>query len=159
MSTTTERTTVLRTTSDDTRFRDLVARLDQDLALRNGDSNAFFAQFNGVDRIHHVVVILRESEPVGCGAFKPFDHDTVELKRMYTAPEHRQAGIGSKVVNELEQWADELGYTRCVLETGKKMTEAIALYTKRGFTSIPNYGPYVGVEDSVCFGKRIGPEP
>jgi putative acetyltransferase len=154
MSTTTERTTVLRTTSDDTRFRYLVAKLDQDLARRNGDSNAFFAQFNGVDRIHHVVVVLRDGEPVGCGAFKPFDQDTVELKRMYTAPEHRQTGIGSKVVNELEQWAGELGYTRCVLETGKKMTEAIALYTKRGFTSIPNYGPYVGVLESTCFEKR-----
>lgn len=159
MSTTTERTTVLRTTSDDIRFRDLVAKLDQDLALRNGDSNAFFAQFNGVDRIHHVVVVLREGEPVGCGAFKAFDPDTVELKRMYTAPEHRQTGIGSMVVNELVQWAGELGYTRCVLETGTKMTEAIALYGKRGFSRIPNYGPYVGVEDSVCFEKRLSPRP
>jgi putative acetyltransferase len=152
-----ERAILVRTTSDDPTFRSLVTRLDQDLAARNGESNDFFAQFNKVDHIRHVVVLMYGDQPIGCGAFKPVDPDTVELKRMYTAPERRQQGVGSMVLNELERWAGELGYARCVLETGKKMTEAVALYSKHGFTSIPNYGPYAGVEDSVCFAKRLAP--
>jgi len=155
MFTTPEPVTLVRTTSDDPAFRNLVDRLDQDLATRNGESNAFFAQFNKVDHIQHVVVLMSGDQPIGCGAIKPFATDTVELKRMFTAPERRQQGVGTMVLSELERWAGELGYRHCVLETGKKMTEAIALYSKHGFTLIPNYGPYAGVEDSVCFAKRL----
>lgn len=147
--------TVRRTTSDDNDFRALVVRLDMDLAQRNGDSNAFFAAHNALTPITQVVVVLQGGIPLGCGAFKPFDHGAVEIKRMYTAPEHRQRGIGSLVLHELERWAQELGHVRCVLETGRMMPEAIALYQKRGYLLIPNYGPYAGVEDSVCFEKRF----
>ncbi len=59
------------------------------------------------------------------------------------------------MLGELERWAQQLGYQRCVLETGKKQPEAIALYTRRGYHLIPNYGQYVGVESSVCFEKRF----
>jgi ribosomal protein S18 acetylase RimI-like enzyme len=55
-------------------------------------------------------------------------------------------------------WAKELGYGKCVLETGKQMTEAVALYQKSGFKLIPNYPPYTHVEDSVCFEKGIDDE-
>ncbi len=53
------------------------------------------------------------------------------------------------------KWASELGYTSCVLETGKRQPEAIALYTKNGYKIIPNYEQYEGVENSVCFRKII----
>ncbi len=56
---------------------------------------------------------------------------------------------------ELEKWAAELGYNKCVLETGKKQPEAIALYKRSGYKIIPNYGQYIGIENSVCFEKAI----
>jgi GNAT superfamily N-acetyltransferase len=74
---------------------------------------------------------------------------------MYTRPGARGKGIASLVLAELERWAGELSYGRCVLETGKRQPEAIALYKKRGYTSIPNYGQYIGVDNSVCFEKEI----
>jgi len=55
----------------------------------------------------------------------------------------------------LEHWAVELGYKKCVLETGKRQPDAIALYTKQGYESIPNYGQYMGMENSVCFEKEL----
>lgn len=145
----------VRTTSADPAFRVLVNDLDRYLAMRNGDADAFFAQFNKVDTIQNVVVVHDGDVPVGCGAFKPFGDDAVEVKRMFTSPDHRQRGIASLVLNALEQWARELGFQRCVLETGTMLHDAIALYSKHGYSTIPNYGPYVGVESSVCFEKVL----
>lgn len=149
------RYSVIRTTSQDPAFRELVALLDMDLAARNGDNNAFFAQYNKLEHIQHVVMVAHGERPVGCGAFKPFDGDAVEMKRMFTMPGHRRQGIGSTVLHALEQWAMELGQVRRVLETGKNMTEAVALYGRHGYRLIPNYGPYIGVVDSLCFEKVL----
>ena len=86
---------------------------------------------------------------------KEFSNDTMEVKRMYVIPSSRKKGIASRILKELEIWALELSYARCVLETGKKQPEAIELYKKSGYTSIPNYGQYAGVKNSVCFEKVL----
>lgn len=146
---------VIRTDSSDPAFRTLVIALDKDLAIRDGDDHAFFAQYNKIDSIKHVVVVMDGPNPAGCGAFKPFEIGAVEIKRMYVPPTHRQRGIATLVLRELERWAEELNYKRCVLETGEKQPEAIALYTKCGYRVISNYGQYIGVESSVCFEKEL----
>lgn len=146
---------VMRTDAGDAAFRTLVEALDRDLAIRDGKDHGFFAQFNTLHAIRHVVIVRDGAEAVGCGAFKPFAEDAVEIKRMYVPPAHRKRGIASLVLRELEQWAGALGHARCVLETGQKQPEAIALYTKSGYRVIPNYGPYIGVTSSVCFEKRL----
>jgi GNAT superfamily N-acetyltransferase len=74
---------------------------------------------------------------------------------MYVPPVHRGKGIASVVLKELEVWAKELSYSKAILETGKKMVEAIRVYEKNSYSIIPNYGQYVGVEESVCFEKRL----
>lgn len=142
-----------RTDAGDPAFRALVAELDRDLAIRDGKDHAFFAQFNTLDSIKHAVVAYLGGTPVGCGAIKEFDHGSMEVKRMFTASAYRGKGIGSFILNELENWTRELGYTRCVLETGETQPEAIALYKKNGYTVIPNYGQYADVVTSVCFEK------
>jgi GNAT superfamily N-acetyltransferase len=145
----------IRTTSEDAEFRTLVALLDQDLALRNGDEHAFYAQYNKVDALKQVVVAYVDGAPVGCGAIKAFEPGVAEVKRMYTQPEQRGRGIAQQVLAELETWAAELGFNECILETGKKQPEAIRLYQKSGYQTIPNYGQYAGVENSVCMKKSI----
>lgn len=144
-----------RTTSENPDFHTLVQLLDQDLAERDGAEHGYYAQFNTIASLQHVVVAYQENEPVGCGAFKPFDTEAVEVKRMYVQPLHRQQGVAQAVLGELERWAAELGYTACVLETGKRQPEAIALYHRRGYADTPNYGQYVGVENSVCMRKLL----
>lgn len=74
---------------------------------------------------------------------------------MYVPTAHRGQGIASKILCSLMDWANELGYNRCVLETGDDMLPAITLYKKHGFIQIPNYGQYVDVKNSVCFEKYI----
>ena len=147
--------TITRTTSDDPDFIQLVRLLDADLAKRDGEEHSFYAQFNKIDKIKHVVVAYEDGKPVGCGAIKAYAADTMEVKRMYVAPEGRKKAIATRILSELENWASELSYAKCILETGKKQPEAIGLYKKNGYKLIPNYGQYAGVENSVCFEKQL----
>lgn len=146
-----------RTTTADPAFAELVRQLDAELAIRDGEEYAFYAQFNGLDDRAYAVVAYAEEVPVGCGAIKPFAGDTVEVKRMFVDSAHRNKRIASRVLQELEAWATELGYTRSVLETGKRQPEAVALYHKNGYERIANYGQYAGVENSLCFEKHLTP--
>ncbi len=145
-----------RTDSSDSDFLALVQLLDHTLAVLDGEEHAFYAQYNKVVAIRHVVVAYQAGRPVGCGAIKPLEAaGTVEVKRMYVEVAARGHGIATAVLAELEGWARELGYARCILETGKKQPEAIALYAKSGYRRIPNYGQYLHVENSVCFEKSL----
>ena len=148
-------TTLTRTNSDNPDFQKLVVLLDQDLAIRDGADHTFYAQYNKITAIKHAVVAYKQDIPVGCGAIKRFSEQAAEVKRMYVLPEYRGQGIAAEILAELEKWAHELGYTDCVLETGKKQLEAIHLYQKSGYNIIPNYGQYLGVENSVCMTKNI----
>ena len=146
---------IMRTYSDDQDFIDLVKNLDADLAERDGNDHSFYAQFNKIDKIKYVVVAYENSKPMGCGAIKEYAPNTMEIKRMYTSPESRGTGIATKVLTELEIWATELSYEKCILETGKKQPEAIGLYEKNGYKLIPNYGQYAEIENSLCFEKVV----
>jgi len=147
--------TLNRTNSTDPDFLKLVSLLDADLAVRNGDNHFFYSQFNKLDKIRHVLVAYEDGEPAGCGAIKEYAPDTMEVKRMFVVPAHRRKGIAENVLKELESWAAELSYRKCILETSLKQQEAIGLYRKRGYRLIPNFGQYAGVENSICFVKQI----
>jgi putative acetyltransferase len=144
-----------RTHSSDSDFQQLVVELDKDLAIRDGDEHAFFTQYNQITHIQHVVVAYQNEMAVGCGAIKQYDDTTMEVKRMFILPEYRGKGFASMVLGELEKWALELGFHSCILETGKKQPEAIALYQKSRYLQIPNYGQYALVQSSVCFEKKL----
>jgi putative acetyltransferase len=146
---------LIRNDSTHNDFIELVKHLDKDLAERDGNEHSFYAQFNKIDKIKHVVIAYENDTPVACGAIKEYASGTMEVKRMYTHPEFRGKGIASKVLQELERWAKELGYNKCILETGKKQPEAVQLYQKNGYHFIPNYGQYAEVENSVCFEKVL----
>lgn len=146
---------IKRTNSDDPDFIGLVKFLDADLAKRDGNEHAFYAQFNKIDKIKYAVVAYENDDPVGCGAIKEFSLNMMEIKRMYTSPGNRGKGIATKILIELEKWARELSFEKCILETGKRQSEAIALYKKNGYQLIPNYGQYAGIENSLCFEKEM----
>lgn len=148
---------LVRTTSENSDFQQLVQLLDRDLAQRDGDEHGFYAQYNKITLIRHAVVAYAGDEPVGCGAFKEYAPDSVEIKRMFVQPAHRQRGVAQAVLAELETWAAELGYASCVLETGKRQPEAIALYQRSGYVFTPNYGQYIGIDNSVCLRKTLAP--
>ena len=146
---------IIRTHSEDPNFIKLVSSLDAELAVRDGDDHAFYDQFNKIDKIKYVVVAYDHDRAIGCGSIKEFQKSIMEIKRMYTAPESRGKGMASIVLQELEKWAAELSYKKCILETGINQPEAIKLYKKNGYVLRSNYGQYAGVETSFCFEKIL----
>jgi putative acetyltransferase len=145
----------VRTNSENIDFVELVARLDNLLAEMDGRDHDFYNQYNKIDKIKHVVVAYSGEIPVACGAIKEFDRKTMEVKRMFTVESHRGKGLAKQVLTELENWALELGYSKCILETGLRLPDAMRLYQRNGYHQIPNYGQYVEMENSICFEKKL----
>ena len=136
-------------------FQQLVALLDAELAIRDGDDHAFYHQFNGIESLDHVIIAYDKGQPVGCGAFKARNNQQVEIKRMFVLTAARKKGYASAILTTLETWAAKEGYSEAILETGKAQIEALSFYPKQGYTVIANFAPYVGVENSVCFSKSL----
>ncbi len=147
--------TPLRTTPANPAYKKLIPLLDAELAVTDGEDHAFYDQFNKSDTIKYVIVLFENKNPIGCGAIKKFAPGVIEVKRMFVLREKRGKGYAFRILNELETWAGELGFRKCILETGINQPEALALYKKSGYKPIENYGQYAGVEKSFCFGKSL----
>src|ERR1700712_3192084 len=99
-----------RTDSNDPDFLVLVGLLDKDLLDRYGDLQSTYDRYNHLLNLDTVLVAYRDDIPVGCGCFKKFDDDAVEVKRMFVKPEARSKGTASQILAELEVWANEKGF-------------------------------------------------
>ena len=121
-----------------------------------GSSSIWFKQIRYFQKDFNVLLLdLRGHGKSNPKFFKAFNKNSVEIKRMFTSPETRGKGIATLILKELENWASELDYSICVLETGIRQTEAVALYRKNSYKIISNYGQYEGIENSLCFEKNI----
>ena len=145
----------IRTNSKNKDFMNLVKELDAYLKITDEEEHDFYNQFNNIDVLKEVVVTYVSGIAVGCGAIKKFDNSAVEVKRMFVLKENRGTGVAQKLLVALENWARELGYRKCVLETGIRQIEAVKFYKKCTYKVIPNYGQYNGMENSICFEKEI----
>lgn len=143
---------LVRTNSDNKDFQLLTQIFDEYLIEIDGDEKDFFAQYNQIF-INNVLICYENEKPIGCGAFKKIDEQTAELKRMFVLPNERGKGIATTILNELEKWIIESGYSSCILETSQKLEKAINLYKRNGYNEIPNYGQYIGVASSLCMKK------
>ena len=74
---------IIRTDSKNTDFRALIFELDAYLKITDGDDHEFYNQFNTLEKIKDVVIAYQGKNAIGCGAFRAFDVNTVEVKRMY----------------------------------------------------------------------------
>ncbi|XER14199.1 hypothetical protein SATMO3_44810 [Sporomusa aerivorans] len=136
-------------------FIKLVQCLDTELHSRYGQLQQEYDKHNTLENIQDVVLLYQDGIPVACGAFKKYDSNTVELKRIFVQPRHRGQGLAKQLIQYLEALAAEQNYTWAVLETGIKQPEAIHLYSSRGYEIINNYGPYSENENSVCMKKAL----
>jgi putative acetyltransferase len=144
---------IVRTNSENPDFRNLIRSLDLELWSRYETGQAVYDKYNKIENNNTVVLVYLNSEAIGCGCIKKYSENVAEIKRMYVKPTARGKGIAIMIVDELERWAKELGFTKAVLETGVKQPEAIRLYEKLGYFNTEKYGPYVEMEMSVCMSK------
>jgi ribosomal protein S18 acetylase RimI-like enzyme len=91
-----------------------------------------------------LLVATMRSEPVGCGALKFHGSEPTEIKRMWVADSARGAGLGRRLLAELEAHAAQSDSDVVHLETNESLTEAIAMYRSAGYTEVPRFSdePY-----------------
>ncbi|WP_029117917.1 GNAT family N-acetyltransferase [Mycobacterium sp. URHB0044] len=102
-----------------------------------------------------MLIGLRDGRPVTGGAFRRFDPETAELKRIWTDSAHRRQGHGKALLTELEKAIAAAGYRRIYLTTGDRQPEAEALYLATGYRRLPEPLPADGEVYPVAFSKEL----
>lgn len=95
---------------------------------------------------------------LGIAALVVKSDGAAELKRMFVHEDSRGQGLASTLLTAVEQAASANGVTLLQLETGPLQHAAIALYERREYARIPNFGDYVGDPYSVCYAKTLTPQ-
>ncbi len=141
-------------------FRKFCEDSDKEFGVRYPDFQHNFVPYNKIDESARIIVVYDDEDAIGCGCFRnTMEQICIEIKRMYVRPDRRGVGLARRILLELETWAVEQGYTQSILETGLNQPEAIALYARAGYRIIPNYPPYVDVEESICMKKNLTNSP
>jgi ribosomal protein S18 acetylase RimI-like enzyme len=95
-----------------------------------------------------LLLAYHDGRVAGCVALRPLDRQIAEMKRLYVRPDYRGKGVGRALVDGVIAEARNIGYERMRLDTiESSMTDAIALYRRRGFREIAPYrtNPVAGV--------------
>lgn len=110
-----------------------------------------FAAPNGI-----FLILQRDGQTIGGGAFMRHDADTAEFKRIWTRSDLRRQGLARRIVLELEDHAARLGFTRVYLTTGFRQPEAVGLYRGLGYRTLfdPDLPPELYA--TLPFEKHIG---
>ena len=84
--------------------------------------------------------VVEEDEKVlggaGISPLRDGDNNICELQKMYFHKSIRGRGIGRKLIEICLNFAIEIGYEKCYIETMPNMIDAQKLYKKKGFQYI-----------------------
>lgn len=136
-------------------FKKLVRTLDDEYEEQFGEIALKYRPYHSLEDIQTAVVAFCDRLPVGCGGFRGYRQDTVEIKRMFVRKDYRRRGIAEGIIEKLEEEAVKKGYRRAVLETGVEMEPAIRLYQKLHYHVIPNFDQYENDEICLCMEKEL----
>lgn len=137
--------TVLYTTPLDPRAKPLIDELIHEYDSRYG---TYFSEEGAAAELNryppaafappvgNFILLLRDGETIGGGAFMRYDERTAEFKRIWTRSDLRRQGLARKVLVELEVLAAQQGYSRVYLTTGFRQPEAVGLYLNNGYTAL-----------------------
>ncbi len=100
-------------------------------------------------------VARQDGVPAGCGGVQVYGTEYGEVKRMFVRPQFRGLGLAKLMLEHLEQYTREHHIHLLRLETGIHQTEAIGLYERMGFQSIPPFGEYIDDPLSKFFEKKL----
>ena len=102
-----------------------------------------------------MLIGLIDGQPVTGGAFRRFDADTAELKRIWTDSRYRRRGYAKALLIELEKEIAARGYTRIYLTTGDRQPEAEELYLSTGYRRLDEPLPGDGEVYPLAFIKTL----
>jgi putative acetyltransferase len=136
--------------------RALIAELDRYLsALCPVESNHLLSVEALRDPDVTFLVARVDGRVAGCGAFVSREGGYAEIKRMFVAPEYRRAGLGRRILQELELQIRASGLDTVRLETGIEQPEALQLYLQAGYESRGPFAAYREDSFSVFLEKSL----
>jgi GNAT superfamily N-acetyltransferase len=115
---------------EDTDLQPVIDGLFGEYAARYGD---YFSKDAEIAPQGLFIVLERDGVIIATGAYKPYDPETAEIKRIWTDKTLRQQGLAARVVQELERRAVLAGYSQMYLTTGFRQPEAVRLYLSQGY--------------------------
>jgi putative acetyltransferase len=132
-------------------FAEYATQLGVDLCFQN--FSAELEQLSGMygPPAGRLILARRAGNFVGCVGVRALVQDptTSEMKRLYVRDEARGSGLGRQLAEAAIGAAQELGYSRMVLDTLDSMTAAQALYAELGFRQTSPY--YANPNDAVKY--------
>ncbi|WP_255768776.1 GNAT family N-acetyltransferase [Pseudarthrobacter sulfonivorans] len=133
----------------DTRYGDRLGRGAAAEELNRYPASEFEGQGGAL------LVIQERGQSVAGGAFRRYDADTAEFKRIWTHSEHRRRGLARLVLAELEALATRRGYRRVYLTTGPRQPEAKHLYLAAGYEAQFDLEQDPELIGSLAFVKKL----
>ncbi|MEV0969513.1 GNAT family N-acetyltransferase [Microtetraspora glauca] len=144
-----------RADSTDPLVVELCAAQQAELAGRETERDIVHEAPKHLDPRIAFVLAWWDEAAIGCAGLQPLEPGVGEVKRMYVRPTHRGRGVSRALLAEIERIAQEDDLATLRLETGRIFVEAIGLYTSSGYASIPRFGAYADLPESVCFEKIL----
>jgi ribosomal protein S18 acetylase RimI-like enzyme len=92
-------------------------------------------------------LVLKDGAAVGCGTVQTLAPGDAEIKRVWIAPEAQGAGAGRHLMERLIADCRDLGFRRILMDTGRALTAAQALYDRLGFR---RRGPYQEMPEEIA---------
>ena len=102
-------------------------------------AGAYYVRIQAMAKKHHItlrqkfdehdnpdtkyIVITDNDFPIATARMYPLDERRMMIGRVVVLPEYRRLGIGTMVVSECEVWAEELGYSKAVVESRDNKVE------------------------------------
>lgn len=80
-----------------------------------------FDEHDGPDTKY--IVVTDDDFPIATARMYPLDKTSVMIGRVVVLPEYRRQGIGTMVVLACEEWAEELSYSKAVVESRDNKVE------------------------------------
>ena len=96
-------------------------------------AGAYYVRIQAMAKKHHItlrqefdehdtpdtkyIVVSDNSFPIATARMYPLDDKTMMIGRVVVLPEYRHQGIGTMVVRECEEWAEEQGFAKTVVES------------------------------------------
>ena len=110
-------------------------------------AGAYYVRIQAMAKKHHIslrqefdehdtpdtkyIVITEDDFPIATARMYPVDDKSMMIGRVVVLPEYRHLGIGTMVVSECETWAEELGFSRTVVESRDNKIE---FYEQLGYS-------------------------
>ena len=114
-----------------------------------------FIPYNLSESVSDVLIAYSDGKAAGCAGLKKYSDNDVEIKRVWVDPAYRGNHIATEIMNRIEEKARKMNYKRAILQTRPIMTDAVALYERRGYKTIDNYPPYDELEGAVCMALSL----